>query len=549
MLWDSTNKRILLYSGVLMDDPLNSLYPRNGEQWEVLSTLLEVPESDRPLAGKNAAAAWDPVRQCLFVTGGREPGDKTFPPGTAEWDGDEWRRRTVEGAVTTPPGGPTAYGMTWFPDLEVLFAHTGADVNEFLDTWHWDLAGWWEQEPTAEPHPRTGSSYSYCGGDGGRILRFGGRHKNQPFNDLWAWTGDDWALLAEADPDANDRPEPRRAASFAWDATRQVAVLFGGNNAKPQGMLNDTWEFGGENWSLIPHNDPEYDGVPSARFGAPLANDPESETMVLLNGRPTSSAKESIPWHDHWVHDGVGWVMKESILPSDPSTRPSQDSRFSSTWAWRVWYDPVVGDMVAAGHYGPNDKPTPLLVWHWDGSAWHREEWTDIYQDGRPENRHQFGMDYFAPAGKALLFGGSPNVFAGLNDTWYWDRGLGQRPGQVLRVSLAEAGLEDPSLYTGLKVTWHAGGTGFADQLETSGTSLLVWQEGVFAQKDSNAASPGNESPMTWSTEDPEVLARLPIGHDMVFGAAVVPTGTNWQEPAEVSTAYVEVTLRYHLEE
>jgi len=35
----------------------------------------------------------------------------------------------------------------------------------------------------------------------------------------------------------------------------------------------------------------------------------------------------------------------------------------------------------------------------------------------------------------------------------------------------------------------------------------------------------------------------------MVFGAAVVPTGPNWQKPAEVSTAYVEVTLGYHLEE
>ena len=79
----------------------------------------------------------------------------------------------------------------------------------------------------------------------GMLVVFGGSGPDGYFGDTWGWDGSTWTRLAETGP------APRVMGAMAWDARREVIVMFGGRNGWPDGDLNDTWEWDGTRWREI----------------------------------------------------------------------------------------------------------------------------------------------------------------------------------------------------------------------------------------------------------------------------------------------------------
>jgi hypothetical protein len=108
-----------------------------------------------------------------------------------------------------------------------------------------------------------------------QLLLFGGWDPATPtpvyLNDTWTYS---WNAT---NPNAStwirqltpSGLSPRFDASFAYDSSSQLVVLFGGESTR--GPLNDTWLWDGVNWTEYSGSDSGKLGSPAARVGAALA--------------------------------------------------------------------------------------------------------------------------------------------------------------------------------------------------------------------------------------------------------------------------------------
>ena len=180
--------------------------------------------------------------------------------------------------------------------LTVLFG--GESNGGFLaDTWEWDAA-WIERQPTTVPPIRRGNALAYDAEHAETVL-FGGTG-NDLLADTWVWNGIDWV-----DKTPVGSPPARFYHSMTYDRARHKVVLFGGIGDLQSGLLADTWEWDGAQWTeLTPAVSPP------ARTGGTLAYDEHRHVNVLFGGYETN---------DTWEWDGATWT--ERLPATSPSAR------------------------------------------------------------------------------------------------------------------------------------------------------------------------------------------------------------------------------------
>jgi hypothetical protein len=81
----------------------------------------------------------------------------------------------------------------------------------------------------------------------GTVVLYGGYDGTTGLGDTWEWDGSSWTLVASSGP------SPRSQHAAAYDAGRQLTVLFGGFDHSAVGDVSDTWEY--------PDCDADDDGV------------------------------------------------------------------------------------------------------------------------------------------------------------------------------------------------------------------------------------------------------------------------------------------------
>ena len=186
-------------------------------------------------------------------------------------------------------------------------------------------------------------------------------------------------------------PGPRLNSEMAYDSTRAVTVMFGGDGT--QGTTNDTWEWNGTTWTL---RSPATS--PPARYYGALAYDPIRHQTVLFGGVTAAGARLA----DTWVWDGTTWTQKGA----GPSAR-------SST---RMAFDAPRNQILLFG--GANSDTTVIgETWAWNGTSW-----TQLFPAASPSPRAGQGMVYDEARQQVLLFGGDINGTSTVtNDTWVWN--------------------------------------------------------------------------------------------------------------------------------
>ena len=250
--------------------------------------------------------------------------------------------------------------------------------------------------PQLQPQPRTGASLAYDGATGSTLL-FGGSSTGAigpVLGDTWTLDGSSWHEARPA-----HAPAARSSASAAFDAARNVVVLFGGNvldsslvPASPA-WSDETWTWDGVDWTL---QHPAH--KPSARGIAAFAYDEAHKQAVLFGGTGTPhSCCEGLS--DTWAWDGSDWTH----IQTAKSPPPTVGAGFA--------YDVGHGQLVLFGNYFPSGSDT----WTFDGS-----NWTDHgAQASGPPQLDSPSVAFDAATASVVMFGGHHN--APTDVTWLWN--------------------------------------------------------------------------------------------------------------------------------
>lgn len=256
--------------GGMSSPPLTSrtvLWRWNGQSWSILDSL-------GPPVRNLGGVAYDIHRDRIVMHGGSYSVDLIYDE-TWEWSATNgWENRTSG----TGPGRRDHTDMVYDPERRrtVLFGGSSAPGVNVPGTWLWD-GNSWQQSPATGPVERTHHSLVFDAASR-RVLVFGGRSSTTTLGDTWAWNGTAWEQAAAATtPRSHARlgatsagvilvgggqgetgaqlnggawsampgsgPGPRYLPGVAYDADRQVTVLFGGGNPATDGLLSDTWEY------------------------------------------------------------------------------------------------------------------------------------------------------------------------------------------------------------------------------------------------------------------------------------------------------------------
>jgi formylglycine-generating enzyme required for sulfatase activity len=254
---------------------------------------------------------------------------------------------------------------------------------------------WVLRNPATSPAAR--SDFGMCFDQlRGTALLFGGYNQapgvTTAFNDTWSWNGVGWVLRPSQ---GQPVPAGRWGHKMVYDTRRDRAVLFGGF-VPSVGLVNDTWEWNGTNWTqMAPANSP------TARGFYCMAYDSWRQRTVLYGGFQGTSPNFSA-LGDTWTWDGSNWAQSAA---SGPSARG----------VGMMSFDAARGQMVMFG--GDNGTTTFGDTWTFDGAVW-QQRVTPV----APSARRDAIMDHDVLSGETILVGGAnAGLVTTLADTWVWD--------------------------------------------------------------------------------------------------------------------------------
>jgi hypothetical protein len=294
--------------------------------------------------------------------------------------------------IRIPPGSPAGrFGHAMAFDeargVVLLFGGATATNGTLNDTWTWDGQTWSGVSPNVFPRARMGHTMVYDSVRQAVVLFGGASHPyvGPGFGDTWEWDGSRWIQRFPA-----SAPPARVGHAMAFDRSRGVAVLYGGNDVLNGVSMHysDTWEWDGQTWTH------RYTGAPwrvgsngELLFPGPMAYDEKRQRTVLFGGGALAGSIGLPPIGDTWEWDGTRWTQ------SAPSAGREGHA---------IAYDPLRERIVVFG--GGGAGPAPLLT------TLERDDTTWIVRSPpSPPARGWTAMAY----DRMLLFGGNS-----LSDTW-----------------------------------------------------------------------------------------------------------------------------------
>jgi hypothetical protein len=418
MAFDGTN--VVLFGGGTSPD-WNETWTWDGGNWSD-SSPAGTEGVDNPYGCARAAMAYDSTRGVVVVFGGdRWWGSGTYESNTWGWDGSAWSNESPQGAegVSLPsPRRNHAMAFDSVRNVVVLFGgEQGGDngpEHYFDDTWEWDGITWTNVSPagnsgTDYPSARRGHAMVFDS-DRGVVVLFGGEfNESENYSDIWEWDGTTWTDVSPTSGTAGvDFPIERRFHSMAYDSSRQVVVMFGGDFEWATYMFGDLWEWDGNagTWSKVALAGAPGVNYPEKRRNHAMVYDSISGAVVMFGGYDKDI---DVFYDDTWTWDGSQWV---DISPPGVAGINFPDLRRHHKMA----YDSDSGVIVLFGAEDKNWEPLGD-TWEFDGYSWSpgRAVGSSI-----PNARRAHAMAYDSNRGVVVMFGGNETSDdeTCVNDTW-----------------------------------------------------------------------------------------------------------------------------------
>ena len=398
-------------------------------------------------------AAFDETRKVLVMFGGQMSSVDSvwidpLPASQYLWEWDpatgKWTNRNPSGAKPSQPS-PRAGASMVFDSAHKKFVIFGGRsqalvdnlpvYSNYQDTWEWDPAsGDFTDRTSAGTPPDARSQHSMVfERSTGKMLLFGGavaglsiyggddgNSVDSAFDDTWEWdpaTGK-WSKLVPA-----TAPSARYDSAMVWDSKRSRAVLFGGLEVPPAGLVaipkQDIWEWDPANpgWSNRTTTGPK----PSARYGHGMAYDTGRGLIVLAGGFDIATGNGLA---DVWDWDPATAAWTERLAGSEPNLPAMRIYASLVTDSTRNLLDLVAG-LAFFYDYGQSayGSAPSAEIWDLDPAAAAFINRTPA-QKPWPSGRDSHAMAFCPATGKMYIFGGmtwGDNLYAGLDDLWEWD--------------------------------------------------------------------------------------------------------------------------------
>ena len=187
----------------------------------------------------NQTAVFDTQRKQVVLVGSGANGEAVF---TWTWDGSLWRE--AKSATVPPPRAGSAVAYDEVSNRVLLFGGYYGEGQALQDTWAWDGSSWTELHPPTTP--TSGLAYSAYDAVNGNVVLV-----TVQDGATWTWSGTDWIKVAPT-----HSPKPRLLARMLFDAALGEIVLFGGKTT-PAGpsdsehLTNEIWAWNGRDWVLL----------------------------------------------------------------------------------------------------------------------------------------------------------------------------------------------------------------------------------------------------------------------------------------------------------
>lgn len=378
------------------------------------------------------ATAFDSVSKRVLVFGGELGRNDLW-----SWDGSSWQHLP---ARVLPPGRRNA-AMAFDPVRQrlVLFGGAGVDGASLGDTWEWTSGVWLRRTPSTSPLPRFGARMVY---DPGRqkLLLFGGATPTSNYltfyNDTWEWDGNNWQVI-----NTPQTPSGRLSHAMSYNPARQRVIVYGGWDAVGDNQT-DSWQFDGSTWTPLPGS-----VRPVLKRGASSWFDPGSQQTMLLGHY--SVPRNPISRQELWTLGPQGWSRVNLAMPFqepiievayDPNRRRAvMLSRYSDDATWEfdgtTWTRFANPPAPGTGYRSPTDlaydqaRGRAVLVtnltnvvrtWENPGTGW-----VPAAPATEPHAPEGFRMAYDPGRQRLVLVGASPA--ARTMETWEYDGSNWQR--------------------------------------------------------------------------------------------------------------------------
>jgi len=434
---------------------------------EVATWTRIPPPADGLTPRSLQTAAFDETRKVVVVFGGQADNSsasgrviaEALPASNylCEWDpaAGTWTNRASAGdKKPSPRAGSTMvfdsirnkfviFGGRWDTGAAGSSSPTFNPYENYQDTWEWDPATGTFTDRTSEGSPpdarsqhsmvfekSTAKLLLFGGAVAGSVIFQGvnGASVKSAFGDTWEWdpTTGKWTNLTPA-----TAPSARYDSAMIWDSTRNRAVLFGGMEVPPAGLVGipkqDTWEWDPANpgWT----NRTITGNKPSARYGHAMAYDAGRGLIVLSGGFDIATGNGLA---DLWEWDPSTAVWTQRLTGSEPNlpamrmyaslVADSARNRLDLL-AGTVFFDQSA--LVAPGNPQYGSAPSEE-IWEMDPTAPAATAFTDRTPPHRtwPSAREAPALVFCPATGKMYMFGGSAQGGVGLltlGDFWEWD--------------------------------------------------------------------------------------------------------------------------------
>jgi hypothetical protein len=426
---DTTRNVVVVFGGASLDINSKVALPSN-DTWDYS------PQSGKwakrtgtgtpPDARAGAAMVYDSKRKKVVLFGGRSGAGIDYDD-TWEWDPGTgaWTPIAIAGSN---PSARCQLGMVYRESTGTILLFGGGNANGHTDgtTVSKSLGDTWELDPAAKTwtllSPATSPSVRHDFGmvwDSSRekVVLFGGMQidivgaTGVPKQDVWDW--DPGTATWNERIASGTKPSPRAGHAMAFDASRNLVVVFGGLDMATAGMKNDLWDWDPTAAAWARRLSGSETGVPASRSHAAMVSDPTRERLQIFGGEinASSGVLASVRSDEVWELDPATAAFTDRTAPRDlPPERADH----------AMAYNPATGKVYIYGGWQSDEKAGTGTgfedLWEWDGTSW-----TEVTGTPRPASRSVAAMAY-DPARRSLILYGGYLYGGGMTDeTWEWN--------------------------------------------------------------------------------------------------------------------------------
>jgi len=258
------------------------------------------------------------------------------------------------------------------------------------ETWayEYETNTWTDLDPSASPSGRADHAMAYDSSSN-RVIMFGGWTGLARSDETWAFEfgTNKWTEMSPVIV-----PSARTGAGMAYDSQSDRVILFGGFIGSDN---DETWSYDFETNSWTNMNPATR---PPARHNPAITYDSQSDRVLILGGG-------SAHWDDMWAYD----YESNSWTELSPTTRPPY------SYGCALSYDDRADRTVMFGGNSPAYPYQYDDTWTYEFDT---NSWTKIDPVKRPSGRCQHGMVYDSKWGRTIMFGGGSSTAGFSSDTW-----------------------------------------------------------------------------------------------------------------------------------